>query len=287
MSEAIHHPGPAAAERWQVVRARAHPLTVTLPGGARFGDAVAAALKAAGFEAGYLRLADVAMSRLDYVIPGPAPGDGRAAWYSDTRELGPGAVIRSAGVHLGRREGRAFTHCHGLWGREGDETAVMGHILPDDSVVAEDSVVIGWGLDGATFETVDDPETRFPLFSPREARTAGAADGGGQAAWLVRLAPNVDPAAAIAAIAEREGIGAARIEGIGSLVRPRFIDGGELDSYATEILIEAGQVADGHARIDARCVGFDGAHGEGMLAGGNAVCVTAEMLLIEDAPLRA
>lgn len=269
----ILHPGPVAAERAAVVACRAHPVAVTLRGGLTVLDAMAAGLAALGFRGGWLRLDGAALSRLAYVVPAPAPGDGHAAWYSDTRVLTAAPRILSAGAHLGLRDGAPFAHCHGLWAEAGAAPR-MGHLLPADSVLAADAVVEGWGLTGAVMDAAEDAETRFRLFRPRPD---GAAGEGGRPALLAALRPNQDLCAAVAALAP----GAAQVEGIGSLVGTVFEDGDGTASYGTEILLTDAQVAHGAARLDALSVGFDGAHAAGRLAPGrNAVCVTAELLLL-------
>lgn len=276
-AHAIRHPGPVAPDRAVVVPCRAHPVTVRLRAGLSFGDAVARGLAEAGHAAGYLRLSDIPMARLDYVIPAPAPGDGHAAWYSATRRIAAAPRIVTAGVHLGLRDGAPFTHCHGIWAGQG-VASVMGHLLPFDSVIGEECEAAGWGISGAALVVGDDPETQFSLFRPQAMGDAGR---GGQAAYLCTLRPNQDISEALATLAAAQGLGDAQIEGIGSLVGTRFTDAPELDSYATEVLLHAAAVRAGQARLEAFSVGFDGRHAGGILAPGeNAVCVTAEILML-------
>lgn len=54
------------------------------------------------------------------------PTDGRVAFYSDTRTLGPGARIISAGLHLGQG---GDIHAHGLW-TDAASVLHMGHLRP-------------------------------------------------------------------------------------------------------------------------------------------------------------
>lgn len=236
--------------------------------------AIADAVARAGFAAAYLRLDGANMARLDYVRPAPASGQGHAAWYSATHHL-TDVQITQAGAHLGLRDGAAFVHCHGLWGGE------MGHMLVPDSMLAEDTVVTGWGLSGAMLVAEPDAETLFTLFQPMPAPV----QAGGVAALLATLRPNQDLGAAVVGLAQTAGMAQAQVEGIGSTVGADF-DGGEItQSYGTEFLLTGAHVADGALHAQIAAVGFHGEIATGTLrAGRNAVCVTAELLLISDAP---
>lgn len=270
MMRRVTHPGPALAPRATVLPVRAHPVEVILRGGAPFGQTVAEAL--AAFDGGFLELRDVAMDPLAYVIPGPAQ-NGYAAWYSETHHMGAGARIVQGCTHLGWREGARFTHTHGIWEDESGARH-MGHILPDQAVVARDCTVTGWGLTGGCLVARPDPETAFTLFQP-EAR-AGAE--GGTAAHLVTLRPNQDIGAALVGL-ELTG----RVVGLGSLIGTQMAGGTALESYATEILLTAGRVGLEGAVLDAASIGLDGRMIEGRLAAGvNAVLVTAELLVLTE-----
>ena len=267
----IQHPGPVAPVRFRALPCRAHPVTLTLRGGIPLDQALAAALGALGFNAGYLRLDGARMARLDYVRPAPASGQGHAAWYSATHQLRD-VTIAQAGAHLGLRDGRAFVHCHGLWG------GAMGHMLVPDSVLAEDTVVTGWGLSGAMLVAEPDAETLFTLFQPAPA----PAQSGGTPALLATLRPNQDVAAGIIGLAAQAGFDAALVEGIGSTVGADFDGGAITESYGTEFLLTAAQVRAGTLHAQIAAVGFHGEIAQGRLPmGRNAVCVTSEVLLIE------
>ena len=280
------HPGPPRALRIASLACRAHPLRLRLRAGLPFDRAVAEAFAEQGFEAGYLRLHDVGMARIDYVrpAPAPAPGHGPVAWYSAIRRLAP-ARIAEAGVHLGRRGGTPFVHGHGLW-RGADEDAVrMGHLLGPECHLDAEIEAEGWGLRGAMFSVEADAETGFSLFAPQGV--ADPKDGlandpaGGLPAVLCALRPHVDLHAGLAEAAARHGLQRARIEGLGSLVGATFADATDLDSLATEMLVTQGEMQAGRARISAAAIGFDGGPSRGLLReGGNAICVTGELLLI-------
>lgn len=268
MIRSVLHPGPALEPRATALPVQAHPVKVTLSGGLPFGQAVAEAL--AGFEGGFLDLREVAMDPLAYVIPGPAQ-NGHVAWYSETHQMGAAARIMQGCVHLGWRGGARFTHTHGIW-TDDSGARYMGHILPDQAVVARDCVVSGWGLTGGCLVARPDPETAFTLFRPEES----PARDGGVPAHLVTLRPNQDIGAALVGLG-LEGC----VLGLGSLIGTQMECGAALDSYATEILLTEGHVGPEGAVLDAASIGLDGRMIEGRLvAGVNAVLVTAELLVL-------
>lgn len=267
----LAHPGPVTGPRLEALPARAHPLTLRLRAGRPIFTAATEALAAAGFTAGYLRLDSAVLSPVVHVIPAPAPGDGRVAWFSAPRHLAR-ARVGAGGLHVGTDDGRPFCHCHGVWSGV-DAPPVMGHLLGDESLLAEDVVVTGWGLSGAAFRREHDPETRFPIFAPVPAPLIA----GGRPAWLCRLRPNEDLARAIHSL----NLPQARIEGIGSLIGARFLIVPPVPGEAAEFLIEAGTVGADGLRLQIAATGLDGRLRRGLLAPGrNPVCVTAELLLL-------
>lgn len=269
----IDHPGPPASQRCQILPCRVTPRRFDLRGGMTLHDAVVAALAERGEQTAYVRLQDVAMKELRYVIPAHDASGRHAAWYSDTHRLPAPARIHRAGLHVGRRDGLPFLHCHGLW--EGaDSQLAMGHLLPTESVLACDTTAECLAIEGAFLEVVPDEETRFSLFAPR--REGSPAPN----ALLFTLRPNQDLSEAVETLAARYGIAKARLSGLGSLVGTTFADGSRLASHATEVLILEGKVEDGRVAMELVSVGIDGEHRRGQLAHGlNAVCVTCELLL--------
>ena len=271
----IDHPGAPAAERVQALPCSAVPLSVTLPAGQSLAAAMPDAFAEAGFSFGYLRLDGAAFEPLTFVTPAPAPGDGHAAWYSAPCRTS--ARARHAGAHLGQRDGKPFLHCHGVWEGAGQQPDT-GHMLCDESILAHDCTATGWGLEGAGLISRHDGETDFTLFQPARMN-----DGGASNAVLVTLRPNQDIRSALRDLARDQAFSSARIEGLGSLVGTAFDDGRTIASYATEILILDGRLRDGAVALDVASVGFDGRGQSGHLAQvANAICVTAEILLIFD-----
>ena len=88
---------------------------------------------------------------------------------------------------LGERDGAPFFHCHGLW-TETDGSLHGGHILPEESIVAESFTVEAFGIDGAMFTAEPDPETNFKLFGP--VARAGTNVKAERRAFALRLRPN-------------------------------------------------------------------------------------------------
>lgn len=269
----LSHPGPRNPSRHVATPCLAHPVSVRLPAGMPFDQAVTAAFAEAGFDAGFVTLQDARFARLSYVIPGKAPGDGRAAWYCSVPVLDE-ATVSLAGLHLGKRSGTAAQHCHGLWSAAGGQ-ARMGHMLLPDSTLADSTIAQGWGLQGAALHVLQDPETGFDLFAP--VRTGSVEQPN---ALLCTLRPNEDPHAVLEEIAGQAGIRTGVLAGIGSLVDTHFTTD-TLDSYATEMLIRSGHLDNGAAELSVASVGFDAVPRCGSLArGANRICITAEILMI-------
>ena len=266
----ITHPGPSAHSRADVMACSAELIEVSLHAGQTLTRAVTDGLAKAGFASGYLRLDGAALAPMHYVIPATASGDGHAAWYSQTF-VQPVAKIRHGGAHLGHKDGKPFVHCHAIWAGAG-----MGHVLCDDSVISHDVTVKGWGLRGAGLVARPDPETLFTLFRPQENGSFG--EGG---AYLITLRPNQDIGRALLGVARDRQIMRARIEGIGSLVGTVFEKAPNLESHATELLVVKGRLHGDAICLQVGSVGFDGACQQGILRSGeNAICVTAEILMI-------
>jgi hypothetical protein len=261
----IRHPGPPSPDRVWSVPCRAEPVTLKLAGGQLLLDAVAGAFAASGFRSGYLRLADLVLDPLAYVIPADAPDHTHAAWYSDTfRPEGP-ATVTEAGLFLGMREGTPFYHCHGLWQTAGGLR--MGHALPGETWLAQDVAVSGWGVSGAIFDVVQDAETNFTLFTP-----TAFGPGIAQNATLAAVRPNEDLCDTLDRIAP-----GARVEGIGSLVGCMFDDGREVSPQPTEILITRATGSEVEIALVDRAGDI---HRGWLRRGENPVFVTFELLIL-------
>lgn len=278
----IVHPGPVSPERVRAVACHVQPVTLTLQTGCDINTAIARGFAAHGFEGGYVRLKNVAMRKLHYVMPAAAPDDSHAAWYSETHVM-QNAVILDAGLHAGERDGKPFLHCHGTW-RDGEGRIGMGHLLPFEAELLEETTVDATALVGALLVTRPDAETNFPLFNP-EARS-GKSKGEFQRAVLATVRPNTDLCYAVEEICRTHSLRRARVEGIGSLVGADYDDGTTLTAHASELYIQEGRIVEEAgqplAAIDIAMIDLTGRHSHGLLKRGlNPVCVTAELLIVE------
>lgn len=265
MAEPLRHPGPAEGPRLTLVPSRAERRRITLAAGLPLQQAIGAALK--GADSAWISLAG-ATGDLRFVLPDRASDGLHGAWYSAPRDL-PDATIHCAGIAWGRREGRAFGHCHGLWGE------TMGHLLLDASALTAPAEAEALVFPDARFEGEDDAETAFTLFKPLAIATAPRAE-----AALLRLAPHVELAEGLGTALARLGWDAARIAGLGSLNTAGFADGRLLDSHATEFLIRPGRIGPESLRTAIDIVGIGGQRAGGLLSEvGNRICVTAEIIL--------
>lgn len=283
MLRRIEQPGPAAAERIQWVEARGRAFSFTLPAGVPLLEAARRGFADAGFAAGVLNMRGGALGPFAYVMPALSKTADHAAFYSDTFRPNGITRIRMGAMTLGMRDGAPFFHCHALW-READGRVNGGHILPEETVVAEPFEVDAFGIDGATFLAEPDAETGFKLFGPVAREAAGARDT--VRAFALRLRPNQDFAGALEGFCRQRGILQARIRGgVGSIIGARFVDGSSLVPFATELAIGAGTIAPGgsgapEAQLDIALVDYLGGLAEGRLVrGDNPVLMTMELAL--------
>lgn len=279
----IAQPGPAEPERVQWAVARGRKLALELKPGLLL-DAVAEAFAAQGFASGVLRLpAGLPLAPFAYVMPALSATPEHAAFYSETFRPEGVTRIETGALTFGERDGAPFFHGHALW-READGKRNGGHILPDQSVLAEPISVEAVGLDGAGFVAGQDPETNFKLFMPA-ARPSGGADAGGRF-FVLRLRPNRDVFAALEDFCAERGIAHAVIHGgVGSTIGAHFADGRTVEPFATEIAISAGHVAPGEdgrpeAALAIALVDYTGGMAQGALKrGDNPVLMTLELVL--------
>jgi predicted DNA-binding protein with PD1-like motif len=169
---------------------------------------------------------------------------------------------------FGERDGAPFFHCHALW-RQADGRIKGGHILPEETVVAEPFAVEAFGIDGAVFAAEPDPETNFKLFGPIASAAFGIETT--SRAFALRLRPNRDFAGALEAFCRERGIISARLHGgVGS---------------TTELAVSSGVIVSGtggalEAELDIALVDYEGGIAEGrLLRGDNPVLMTMELVL--------
>jgi predicted DNA-binding protein with PD1-like motif len=279
----IVQPGTPAPERIQWVAARGRALSFTLEAGVPLLEAARRGFAAAGFAGGVLRWSGGALGPFAYVMPALSKTGANAAFYSDVFRPAGITRLKPAAMTLGRRDGAPFFHCHALW-TEADGRAGGGHILPEETVVAEPFAVEAFGIDGALFTAEPDPETNFKLFGPVPSEATGAETT--SRAFALRLRPNQDFAGAIETFCRERGIVSARVHGgVGSTIGARFTDGRVVEPFATELAVRSGVIAPGpggalDAELDVVLVDYTGGLAEGrMTRGDNPVLMTMELVV--------
>jgi predicted DNA-binding protein with PD1-like motif len=185
---------------------------------------------------------------------------------------------------LGERDRAPYFHCHALW-TQADGRAGGGHILPEETIVAEPFVVDAFGIDGAKFRAEPDPETNFKLFGPVPS-AATAASRATSRAYALRLRPNQDFAGALEAFCRERGIANAKLRGgVGSIIGARFDDGRTVEPFATEMAVRSGAIvsdASGmlEATLEVALVDYTGGLAMGrLIRGDNPVLMTMELVL--------
>jgi predicted DNA-binding protein with PD1-like motif len=279
----IAQPGPPAPERIQCVEARGCAFSFTCEAGLPLLEAARRGFAAAGFAGGTLNMRGGALGPFAYVMPALSRTGEHAAFYSDTFRPAVMTRLKTATMTLGRRDGAPFFHCHGLW-TEADGRAGGGHILPEETVVAESFAVEAFGIDGAAFTAEPDPETNFKLFGP-VASAARGVEAASQA-FALRLRPNQDLANALESFCRERGITQAKLHGgVGSIIGARFADGRVVKPFATELAVSSGIIAPGpggtlEAELEIALIDYLGGLAEGRLArGDNPVLMTMELVL--------
>jgi len=279
----IQQPGPPAPERIQWVEARGRAFSFTLEAGLPLLEAARRGFAAQGFEGGALNIRGGALGPFAYVMPALSKTGDNAAFYSDTFRPGGVTRLKMGAMTFGQRDGAPFFHCHALW-READGRPGGGHILPEETVVAETFAVDAFGIDGAIFVAEADAETNFKLFGPLPSAASGARTTA--RAFALRLRPNQDFAGALEQFCREQSIVSARVRGgVGSTIGARFADGRTVEPFATELAISAGMIAPGaggalEAELDIALVDYTGGLAEGRIKrGDNPVLMTMELVL--------
>jgi predicted DNA-binding protein with PD1-like motif len=279
----ITQPGPPVAERIQWVEGRGRAFSFILEAGLPLLEAARRGFAAQGFAGGTLNMRGGTLGPFGYVMPALSKTGENAAFYSDIFRPSGLTQLKLATLTLGVRDGAPFFHCHGLW-READGKISGGHMLPEETFVAEPFEVEAFGIDGAVFAAEPDPETNFKLFGPVPSPATGAKTM--SRAFALRLRPNQDFAGSLEGFCRERGIARAKIHGgVGSTVGARFTDGGVIKPFATELAITSGVVAPGdggelEAALDVALIDYTGGIGEGRLVrGDNPVLMTMELVV--------
>jgi predicted DNA-binding protein with PD1-like motif len=279
----IVQPGPPAPERIQWVEARGRAFSFTLEAGLPLLEAARRGFAAEGFAGGTLNFGAGALGPFAYVMPALSKTGENAAFYSDPFRPAGTTRLQIGALTLGERDGAPFFHCHALWSEAGGR-AGGGHVLPEETVVAEPFAVEAFGIDGAMFTAEVDPETNFKLFGPVASAARGAETT--SRAFALRLRPNQDFAGALEGFCRERGIASAKLHGgVGSTIGARFTDGRIVEPFATEMAVRSGAIisrAGGalEAELDVVLVDYLGGVAEGRLKpGDNPVLMTVELVL--------
>jgi predicted DNA-binding protein with PD1-like motif len=279
----IAQPGRPAPERIQWAEARGRAFSFTCEAGLPLLEAARRGFAAQGFAGGVLNIKSGALGPFAYVMPALSTTGENAAFYSETFRPAGITRLKMGAMTFGRRDGAPFFHCHALW-TEADGRAGGGHILPEETIVAEPFAVDAFGLDGAGFTAEPDPETNFRLFRPIPSAATGANATG--RAFALRLRPNQDFAGALETFCRERSIRGARLHGgVGSTIGARFADGRAVEPFATEILIRSGTIAADAAgallaEVDIGLVDYTGGLAMGrLIRGDNPVLMTMELVL--------
>ena len=157
-------PGPSIEPRVIAVDGRGHELEFIIPAGVRLLDGVGAAVEAAGFASAAVDLEGGGFGPFTYVIPALSTTPDHAAFYSEMRRPAGITPLLSGRMTYGRKSGQRWFHAHGFWRAEGVKTG--GHIIPDETMVAEPIRARALALSGVDFIAEPDPETNFHIFGP-------------------------------------------------------------------------------------------------------------------------
>lgn len=279
----IVQPGPVVPERIQWAEARGRAFSFTLEPGLTLLEATRRGFASQGFSGGTLNIRGGALGPFAYVMPALSKTGENAAFYSDTFRPDGVTRLKMGAMTFGRRDGGHFFHCHALW-TEADGRSNGGHILPEETVVAEPFEVEAFGIDGAGFTAEPDPETHFKLFGPLPSASTKAETT--RRAFALRLRPNQDFAGALEAFCRERGITGAKLHGgVGSTIGAHFTDGRIVEPFATELAIRSGAIVAGasgalEATLDIALVDYTGGLAEGrLLRGDNPVLMTMELVL--------
>src|SRR6202790_1559617 len=279
----IAQPGRTAPERIQWAEARGRAFSFTLQAGLPLLEAARRGFAEQGFTSGVLNMREGTLGPFAYVMPALSTTGENAAFYSETFRPAGRTRLTIGAMTLGQRDGAPFFHCHALW-TEADGSAGGGHILPEETMVAEPFEVDAFGIDGAVFTAEPDPETNFKLFGPVPSAAGGAKIT--SRAFALRLRPNQDFAGALEAFCRERGIACARLYGgVGSIIGARFADGRNGEPFATELTVKSGRIGLGasgrlEAVLDVALVDYTGGLAEGrLIRADNPVLMTMELVL--------
>lgn len=281
----VQQVGPEVLPRVSAVEGRGRAFFMTLKAGLSLVEAVREGFAKEGFSSGVLNFGAIALGPFAYVMPALSRDGKNAAFYSDTFRPQGITHTEEGALTFGQRDGAPFFHCHALW-READGKRSGGHMLPEETVVAEDAVVSAFGITSAGFEGNLDPEINFKVFGPVSAPTSGAKTE--RRAFAMRLHPNRCFHAMLEDFARERGLKSAIIlGGVGSTIGALFEDGREIENFATEVYITKGTITPDEAgnpvaALEVGLIDYTGAMAQGRLKrGANPVLMTFELIVAD------
>src|ERR1700721_286281 len=136
----IAQPGRPAPERVQWAEARGRAFSFTLQAGLPLLEAARRGFAEQGFASRAPNMREGALGPFAYVMPALSTTGENAAFYSETFRPEGITRLRTGAMTLGQRDRAPFFHCHALW-TEADGRAGGGHILPEETIVAEPFIV--------------------------------------------------------------------------------------------------------------------------------------------------
>lgn len=254
--------------------------TLTLPAGSVLMHAIGAELTARGIRAAALDLSGIVLGPMNFVMPTWSKSFDHVAYYSNTHHRDEPVHIESGTATYGEKDGAPFLHAHLLW-HDADGHQRGGHILPFESVLAEECSITFTGCQQVEMSARPDAETNFTLFAPRNHGQPTSSD-----LIVAQLRPNADLIDTIEKLCRCHGVTQGHILSlIGSTVGARFDNGVAIDDIPTEILGLEGSIsprADGSPQVDLRIALIDAS---GMIhfgvpsRGQNPILICAEIFI--------
>ena len=281
----VEHPGPCVEQALHTVPSRCITVHERLQRGYTILEAFSALLKKYDVDGAVARMQGGDLYPASYVLPALSTDPNYAVYYSQTHKAHRPLALTQGAVTIGLRDQQTWLHCHARWT---DEHGMLqcGHLLPEQTCLANDIEVELTLLLDATFEVCADEHTHFSLFKPRpnlsESRSCDSFNSVN--GFLVRIGPNVDFGQALLEACDRHEINAALVQGgVGSVVGAVFDDGRVVEPFVTELMVRSGHVdcLKRQVTLDISLIDYTGAVTEGRLAlGQNPVLVTCELVLI-------
>lgn len=289
----IEHQGPCTEDPIQTVPSQCFTVYETLRSGQTILEAFAALLKKYNVDSAVARLESGLLFPANYVLPALSTDPKYAVYYSQTFVASAPLVLSEGAVTIGLRGQTPWLHCHARWTDDSGQLH-CGHLIPEQTYLAQDTLVELTLLIDAAFEVVADEHTRFSLFKPRANPSLSATHevavnrtpiaSSITPGVLVRIGPNVDFGQALLEACLRHDIQSAFVHGgVGSVVGAVFDDGRVVEPFVTELMVRRGYVdrLNQQVLLDIALIDYTGTVSEGCLAlGKNPVLVTCELVLI-------